>query len=195
MTRTRPGRPSPVPAAALAAALAALLTGCGITPTGPVPSGGPATGVTARNEADAVRLYFASPHGIRQASRPATGTATPQRALDLLLEGPTENERARGLANHVPPLPKPPVAVAGTGTVDVYLPVAVATGELDTTALSQIVCTLAHTKTLSDAPPDRVTVKVHETSVRTGNVSDQGWPLRCGPQSLAVPAGQAAPPP
>ncbi|MFE3553335.1 hypothetical protein ACFXKW_00395 [Streptomyces sp. NPDC059193] len=95
----------------------------------------------------------------------------------------------------MPPLPKPPVALAGTGSVDVYLPLAVATGELDITALSQIVCTLAHAKTLSDVPPDQVIVKVHETSVRTGNASDKGWALRCGPQSLAVPAGQTAPPP
>lgn len=173
-----------------AAAGALSLAGCGITPTGPIRAGGPATGAPQQTgEVRSVQLYFASPYGIRQASRPATGTVTAQQALTLLLEGPTASERARGLSNHIPPLNERPTAFAGRNTVYLYLPLSVATGELDQIALSQFVCTLAHTKTMDDTPPEKVVIQVFENKAAY-NEQDmgKGWGLRCGPQSLAVPA-------
>ncbi|MER7758142.1 hypothetical protein [Streptomyces sp. NPDC097619] len=170
--------------------LALALSACGISPTGPVDAGGPASGAPLYpGEARGTRLYFASPYGMRSAARPSSGTPSPQRALELLLQGPTESERARGLTTRIPLLPRTPVATAGLNSVTVRLPLSVAAGELDITALSQIVCTVAHATTLGDAPPDRVVVRVHEAG------DTQGWPLRCGPQSLAVPAGATDPPP
>lgn len=189
MNRRTP-RPLNAVAAVLAAGAVLAVGGCGISPTGPVRAGGPATGVPQRaGGVGTTQLYFASAYGIRQVSRPAVGTTTAQQALDLLLEGPTADERARGLSNHIPPLPRKPSAFAGRGTVDLYLPLSVATGELDNIVLSQMVCTLAHAKTMDDTPPDEVVVQVFENNAAY-NKQDRGkgWGLRCGPQSLAVPA-------
>ncbi|MFJ7206573.1 hypothetical protein ACIQWR_23950 [Streptomyces sp. NPDC098789] len=179
----------------LVAGASAALSGCGISSTGPVRAGGPATGVPQRpGGIRSVELYFASPYGIRQASRPSNGTTTPQQALNLLLEGPTEGERARGLSNHVPLFPRQPSAFATDGGVDLYVPLSISTGELDNTALSQLVCTLAHAKTRKDIPPDRVVVSVYENSPVGPLTKDPGFPVRCGPQYVVVPAFGASPP-
>ncbi|MET3985741.1 hypothetical protein [Streptomyces sp. PvR034] len=185
-----------VAVALLVAGASAALSGCGIGSTGPVRAGGPATGVPQRPDGTrSVELYFASPYGIRRASRPTTGPPTPQQALNLLLEGPTEGERARGLSNHVPLFPRQPSAFASDGGVDLYVPLSVSTGELDNIALSQLVCTLAHAKTREDIPPDRVVVRVHENSPAGPLPEEPGFPVRCGPQSVAVPAFGTSPPP
>ncbi|MFD7033656.1 hypothetical protein ACFWAR_37075 [Streptomyces sp. NPDC059917] len=184
-----------VVAGALLVAGSAALSGCGISSTGPVRAGGPATGVPQRpGGTRSVQLYFASPYGIRQTSRPTNGPATPQQALNLLLEGPTEGERARGLSNRVPLLPRQPSAFATDGGIDLYVPLSVSTGELDNIALSQLVCTLAHAKTRGDIPPDRVVVSVHENSPVGPRPEEPGFPVRCGPQSVAVPAFGTSPP-
>ncbi|MFF3214344.1 hypothetical protein ACFYYB_27235 [Streptomyces sp. NPDC002886] len=174
---------------AAAAALVAV-AGCGISTTDAVRAGGPATGVQQQpGHTQTVQLYFASAYGIRQASRPATGPTTPQQALNLLLEGPTDSERARGLANHIPQMPHRPSAFAGPGTVDLFLPLSVAAGELDNIVLSQMVCTLVHAKNLDDTPPDRIVVRVHETSAGRPAEDDAGFPVRCGARSLSEPGG------
>lgn len=81
------------------------------------------------------------------------------------------DERARGLSNHITPLPRKSSAFAGRGTVDLYLPLSVATGELDNIVLSQMVCQV-----------------FENNAAYNGQDRGKGWGLRCGPQSLAVPA-------
>lgn len=192
MNRRRASRPL---TAILAAGSILAVVACGICPTDPVHLGGPATGAPQHaGDIGTTQLYFASTYGIRRASRPASGMTTAQQALDLLLEGPTVNERARGLSSHIPPLPRRPSAISGRGTIDLYLSLSVATGELDSTMLSQIICTLAHVKTMDDTPPEKVVIRVFENDAYYDERDkSSGWSLRCGPQSLAAPADIASP--
>ncbi|PJE96424.1 hypothetical protein CUT44_18140 [Streptomyces carminius] len=186
-----PARPRrvPRPGAAVLGALAALLAaasaaGCGIAPAGPVPAGAPASGVQRPGtEARLVRLYFADSHGIRAVSRPVERPLGPQQALDLLLAGPTSAERGRGLISRVPPMGGRLTATAADGAVDISVPVTVATGELDVTAVSQLVCTAAHAEVPGDRPPTRVDVRIREGGVH----SRTHWTVRCGPNGNAVP--------
>ncbi|MFE5826669.1 GerMN domain-containing protein [Streptomyces erythrochromogenes] len=178
----------------LCAVTAALATsGCGtITPTGPVRAGGAAAVVREDRASDHnVQLYFASPYGIRQASRPSNGPMTAQQALNLLLEGPNPTERARGLGSYIPPMGQQAAAVAGKGGIDLYLPLSVRTGELDDTALSQLVCTLAHAQTVDNAPAEQVVVRIHE---KESYGAMEAFELRCGAQLMAVPAAKQSPP-
>ncbi|MEE1941479.1 hypothetical protein V1L54_19050 [Streptomyces sp. TRM 70361] len=189
MTRppARSGRPPRGAAAvlgALSALLAATAAGCGIAPGGPVPAGAPASGVQLPGtEARLVRLYFADSHGIRAVSRPVERPLGPQQALDLLLAGPTSAERERGLTSQVPPMAGRLTATAADGAVDISVPVKVATGELDVTAVSQLVCTAAHAEVPGDRPPTRVDVRIREGGVH----SRTHWTVRCGPNGNAVP--------
>ncbi|MEU0400835.1 hypothetical protein ABZ318_11355 [Streptomyces sp. NPDC006197] len=123
-----------------ATALLTVLTagGCGITPTDTVPAGAPASGIQRPGtEARTVQLYFAGPYGIRAVDRPTDRPLSPQQALDLLLEGPTPAERERGLVTQVPPMAGRLTATATDGAVDLYVPRAVGSGDLDVTAVTQ----------------------------------------------------------
>ncbi|MGW0755978.1 hypothetical protein ACWD1Y_05705 [Streptomyces sp. NPDC002814] len=181
-------RRSPRTAAAALSALSALLIatapGCGISSTGPVPAGAPASGVQQPGtEARLVRLYFADSHGIRAVSRPVDRPLEPQQALDLLLEGPTSAERQRGLISQVPPIAGRLTATAADGAVDVFVPVGVATGDLDVTAVSQLACTAAHAEVPGDKPPTQIDIRIHENNIRSQNP----WTVRCGPNGNAAP--------
>ncbi|MFF9853491.1 hypothetical protein [Streptomyces litmocidini] len=91
-----------------------------------------------------MQLYFAGPHGIRAVDRPTDRPLSPQQALDLLLEGPAPSaERERGLATQVPPMAGRLTATATDGAVDLYVPRAVGSGDLDVTAVTQLACRTA----------------------------------------------------
>ncbi|MFJ9432933.1 hypothetical protein ACIRQY_25215 [Streptomyces sp. NPDC101490] len=170
---------------ALAAVLVLLAaTGCGIASTGPVPAGSPASGVQRPGtEARTAQIYFAGPYGLRAVARPTDRPLTPQQALDLLLEGPTPAERERGLITQVPPMAGRLTATAARDAVDIYVPGAVSSGELDVTAVSQLACTAAHAHVPGEAPPPQVDIRIHEnlTPSRTP------WVVRCGANGTVTP--------
>jgi hypothetical protein len=107
-------------AAALAAALA--LAGCGISDTGPVAAGPPASGGLTLDGSEALRVYFVTAQGTWPATRPAPPDAGPQHALNVLLDGPNSTERARGLDTALPAGAHEVRAQPSAGTVDLYLP-------------------------------------------------------------------------
>ncbi|NGO68754.1 hypothetical protein G5C65_10390 [Streptomyces sp. SB3404] len=169
--------------AALAAAVAVLAAGCGITTTGPGTAGAPASGVPLPgSEARTVRLYFAGPYGPGVVNRPTDRRLTPQRALDLLLEGPTAAERKRGLTTEVPPMSGQLTANADQGAVDIHIPRNVR--DLDVTAVSQIACTAAHADVPGKRPPTGIDIRMYEYAAPA-----VPWTVRCGSNGAARPAG------
>ncbi|MFF4737184.1 hypothetical protein ACFY2W_15090 [Streptomyces sp. NPDC001262] len=66
--------------------------------------------------------------------------------------------------------------------MDVHVPVTVASGELDVTAISQIVCTAAHADVPGGRPATEVDVRIHENIAAPG-----AWTLRCSPNGTALP--------
>ncbi|MFC5721493.1 hypothetical protein ACFP1Z_15075 [Streptomyces gamaensis] len=136
-----------LPAAALALALGTLLAGCGVTTTDVVDMGVPATGVKRPGEkGDTVQLYFMSPTGVRGTTRMAKARLGAEGAVALLLDGPFEAERARGLYSELPGFPPRSVQVTVDGRqVRVQLPLNPTV--LSPVARSQIVCTAADNDT------------------------------------------------
>lgn len=171
--------------AALAVGLTALTAaGCGISPTGPVPAGPPASGIQRPGtEARNVQLYFAGPYGLRAVNRPTDRPLSPQQALDLLLEGPTRAERERGLTTQVPPMAGQLTATPTNGAVDLYVPGTVSSGDLDVTAVAQLACTAAHAHIPGNRPASRVDIRIHENLVP----SQTPWTVRCGPNGTLAP--------
>ncbi|MFF1377597.1 hypothetical protein [Streptomyces sp. NPDC058308] len=163
-----------------------LATGCGVTPTGPEGAGAPASGIQRPGtDADHARLYFVGPYGLRTTARPTDRPLTPQQALGLLLEGPTDAERERGLISEVPSMNGRLTATASRGTVDIYLPVNIA--ELEVAAVSQLTCTAAHSEVPGDRRPTDVDVRFHENLGR----STAPWTARCGADGNAHPQTRA----
>ncbi|MFH8343464.1 hypothetical protein [Streptomyces sp. NPDC018045] len=162
--------------------LALFLTGCGIAPTGYVQAGAPAQGVRQPGtHTYTARIFFLSPLGVHAAARPADGPVGPQEALDLLVKGPTEAERARGLVSVVPPMPGRLTAVPATGAVNVHLPTPVA--RLEAAATHQIACTAAHADIPGGRPATQVDVRMYEPMSR-----DRPWTVRCSSNGIALPA-------
>ncbi|MEU6991080.1 hypothetical protein ABZ953_10550 [Streptomyces sp. NPDC046465] len=163
-----------------------LAAGCGVTETGPEGAGTPASGIQRPGtHADYARLYFVGPYGLRAATRPTDRLLLPQQALGLLLEGPTDAERERGLISEVPSMNGRLTATATAGTVDIYLPVNVA--ELEVAAVSQLTCTAAHADVPGGRRPTDVDVRFHENLDR----SPAPWTVRCDAAGNAHPHTQA----
>ncbi|MFF4734316.1 GerMN domain-containing protein [Streptomyces sp. NPDC001262] len=150
---------------AVSAALLGTLAGCGIEPTDVVEVGLPATGVKrpgARVE-DAV-LYFASqPGGVPlPLHRPAGGEVTAEEAVQLLLKGPNDAERMRGLYTE---LPRDVRAVEiGTGQGEVKIRLSTDLVRLTPLARMQVVCTAVHNAVPGDLPAEDVKVDLSGTS-------------------------------
>lgn len=170
---------------ALLVALTALtLTACGITPTGPSPAGAAASGIERPGtEVRTVQLYFAGPYGLRAVNRPTDRPLSPQQALDLLLEGPTPAERERGLITQVPPMAGQLTATTAEGTVDLFVPRTVSSGDLDVTAVAQLACTAAHAHVPGNRPATQVDIRIHENFAP----SQTPWTVRCGPLGTVTP--------
>ncbi|MFD7668022.1 hypothetical protein [Streptomyces sp. NPDC059788] len=177
---------------ALGGLLAGTLAGCGIAPTGVIDAGEPAHGVKAPGKpAPDVQLYFLGPAGMRAASRPANAPVGPDEAIQLLLAGPNDAERQRGLTNVLPVLPGPVTADAQDGTVTVQLPMNAK--RLDTPSMSQLVCTAANASVPGGRSPAEVRVTLVGEGVRVGPMVCGGtnaFPLiQPGPSVAAKPAG------
>ncbi|MFC7305805.1 hypothetical protein ACFQVC_16455 [Streptomyces monticola] len=172
-----------VPFALVMAPLLAL-TGCGgIDSTAPTAVGAPASGLQSPGTvAQHARLFFVGPYGNQMVSRPTDSAYGPQQALDLLVEGPTEAERERGLISQVPPMHGQLKASGAKGAVDLYVPYRIAEGGLDWTAVSQLACTAASAELPGDVPPPEVDVRMHEEG------ESQPWTVRCSRLNTAQPA-------
>jgi hypothetical protein len=123
-----------------ALAAAALLTACGVQPTGVVPAGpGPSIRATSGPAVlGGLTLYFVSDGRVVPVSRASEGFISPEGAITLLLKGPTEREAAQGLTTFVP---------AEVGRVEVYasdppsMVLPFSARKLSDQALNQLVCT------------------------------------------------------
>ncbi|WP_234440753.1 hypothetical protein [Streptomyces rimosus] len=179
-------------AGALGALSASTLTGCGIAPTGVIDAGEPAYGVKAPGKpVPDVQLYFLGPAGLRAASRPAKAAVGPEEAVQLLMEGPNEAERQRGLTNVLPVIPGRITADVQDGAVTLRLPLNAK--RLDTPSLSQLVCTAANASVPGSGRPADVRVTLVGGGVKVGPMVCGGtnaFPLiQTGPSPAATPAG------
>lgn len=174
-------RPAPLMMSALSAVSALFtLASCGIPETGVVEAGGPAGGVVPT-----VRVYFVADGALVATPRRVTGMFDAESAVQLLLLGPTEAERAKGLTTRLPlpgalptlapdPRASPaptysllpegsptagPVTVTTSGK-DVTLELDATAGELPGLAVDQLTCTVLGVQRLADpgTEPSPVTV-------------------------------------
>lgn len=76
-------------------ALSLLVAGCGISPTGVHDGGEPATGFQP-----SIRLYFVSGQRLRAVTRPMPWPSLKE-TLNLLVDGPSEQERRLGLGTEL----------------------------------------------------------------------------------------------
>ncbi|KWT62234.1 hypothetical protein ADL21_08905 [Streptomyces albus subsp. albus] len=171
---------------------ASTLTGCGIAPTGVIDAGEPAYGVKAPGKpVPDVQLYFLGPAGLRAASRPAKAAVGPEEAVRLLMEGPNEAERQRGLTNVLPVLPGRITADVRDDEVTLRLPMNAK--RLDTPSVSQLVCTAANASVPGSRHPAEVRVTLVGDGVKVGPMVCGGtnaFPLiQAGPSPSATPAG------
>ncbi|MER8044477.1 hypothetical protein [Streptomyces sp. NPDC094032] len=133
----------------------ALLTACGVQPSGVIGAGEPPTGLTK-----GLRLYFVSPAGhLEGVSRPEVQITGLAAALKLLASGPTEPEQRRGLTNLVGQVS---YDATGEGTrVTLRAPGTTFSGNRrDDLVNGQLVCTLAraHSTLHPTIRPDDVQV-------------------------------------
>ena len=136
-----------IAAAALAGALAGLLGGCGVRPTGVIDAGEPARGLADQS---VLRLYFVDGRQVRPVPRGNAPTGDPGLALKLLLAGPDEREIRAGLHTDIP---------ASMGVVDlrvidrsITITVDVDVEALSALALVQIGCTLTAARPQTGRP-------------------------------------------
>ncbi|GHF29394.1 lipoprotein [Streptomyces mashuensis] len=178
-----------VAAAALAGALAGVLAGCGVEPTDVVEVGRPAQGAKRPGApVKEARLYFGYPGGLIPVSRPADAEVTAEEAVPLLLLGPNEPEKIRGLYSELPRMAGRTVVTTGEGTVLIQLPLDVT--RLTPTARNQLVCTAAHNGVPGDLPPEEVRVTL---SGGGRKVPDQLCDRRAGVPGQAAPTVSPAP--
>ncbi|MFD8958583.1 GerMN domain-containing protein [Streptomyces anulatus] len=166
-----------------AALLIAAATGCGISTTGPVRAGAPASGIPQPgSESSSVRIYFTDAYGVRAVTRTTDRPLDPQHALDLLLKGPTSAERDRGLTTQVPPTIDRLTATTTPGNIDLSIPDQATTGDFSFATISQIVCTAAHAQVPGDRPAAQVHVRIHGINLGP----EEPWTVRCGPNDTAT---------
>jgi hypothetical protein len=114
-----------------------LLASCGVSTTGVIDAGAPAT-----LPATSLTVYLLQRGRPVPVQRLVQSVPSPSTALELLFEGPTAAERAHGYETDLPPLSGPPQVVDKSGTmVDVVLPDD--TDNVRPLGLYQIACTTA----------------------------------------------------
>ncbi|WP_282793927.1 hypothetical protein [Streptomyces sp. CC224B] len=170
MTRSR--TTTPALALALVLALTALLTACGVRPTGVIAGGDPATGLTR-----GLRLYFVDSGGLRGVSRPNPGIEDLGGALKLLGEGPDGDERRRGLTNLVE---LADIDVSGEGTRVTYRsPAASFDTDRDRLPNGQLVCTLARAQSYLSSRDEKRRIRPDDVQVTLVNAERRFGPYRC----------------
>jgi hypothetical protein len=136
-----------------------LGTGCGIQATDVVEVGDPATVDVAPGYQEGTLLYFVSSSSgnrlmpvVRPVPRPAAdsaGTArgwgSPDKALAMLFDGPTDAEAEAGLRTELPQVRVVPSLTLGPDGVSVRVDTAVM--EFSEAARQQLICTAAQART------------------------------------------------
>ncbi|WP_411104390.1 hypothetical protein [Streptomyces sp. cmx-4-9] len=121
------------------------LAGCGITPTGVVESGSPATVIIGPRDRSGV-VYFVTPDDrLLPSSQVDSPPSSPTGTLLRLLAGPGPQERAAGLGTRLPVVEGDQTGPVGVtlvspGTVEVRVPFKI--GDLSRLARRQLVCTV-----------------------------------------------------
>ncbi|MEV5484482.1 MULTISPECIES: hypothetical protein [Streptomyces] len=162
--------------------VAIAASGCAIRPSGVMPLDRPATGIKTT-----ASLYFLGPAGPTPVVRQVAGPTTAEAAVNTLFAGPTPSEQARGLSTEVPISPGLVHATAGTGKVDVLLPVDVSA--LSPHAVSQIVCTAVSAQRSTDPTPVNIGITIRGGSEFLG-------PLYCAgsrPHATSSLPGSSSP--
>ncbi|MFE7116882.1 hypothetical protein ACFU99_15845 [Streptomyces sp. NPDC057654] len=164
--------------------LLVLVSGCGIEQTGVIDVGQPASGAKrpGASAREAV-LYFISPTGMRPVRRPSSGDVSAEDAVHLLIDGPNDAERHRGMETAVPKMAGVHVTT-GKGRVSVQLPVNVK--NLGLVVRNQLVCTAADNNVPGDQPSWEVKVDLSGG----GNVLED---LLCGAHSGLSDSGVLTP--
>ncbi|OLZ58265.1 hypothetical protein [Amycolatopsis keratiniphila] len=147
------------PRVLLVLAAAALAAACGVQPTGVVPAGpGPSIrATTGPNVLGGLTLYFVSDGRVIPVTRPSEGFISPEGAVTLLLQGPTDREAAQGLTTFVPPeLGK--LRVYSGDPSSLALPYSVR--KLSNQAINQLVCTVIAASTATGRAPHSPGVNV-----------------------------------
>jgi hypothetical protein len=125
----------------LVVAVLLLVSACGVKPTGVVPAG---QAPTLRNPGSSGRgtdviLYFVIDGRLSPVTRPSGGTTDVSTALSLLLNGPSDDERASGYTTMLPRERGPIALSPGTPSAVISFPFPVT--QLTQVAVSQVVCT------------------------------------------------------
>lgn len=151
---------------ACALAIAALVAGCGISPTGVLDGGEPAVGFQP-----STRLYFVSGARLRAVSRPLPWPSLKE-TLALLVNGPTSAELRQGLRTEVEPGTHQPSKVTSSAAkvhISLADPIPIPIPREATPVkprsqelwLGQLTCTAASALAArSNIDPDAVTVTV-----------------------------------
>ncbi|MDI2129472.1 GerMN domain-containing protein [Yinghuangia seranimata] len=136
--------PARLASATAAALLCTVVTGCGIPPTGPVDAGVPGTGILAPAEAGhpgVVYVYLIRDRRLVPVSRSTPDGGGPQAALDLLLAGPSPQDREKGLVTALPKALVSARVTPGSRVTRVDIPTAVP--QPSELAIQQLVCTVS----------------------------------------------------
>ncbi|WP_439678751.1 hypothetical protein [Embleya sp. MST-111070] len=144
-----------------AAAMAALVAGCGISTTTPHGVGPPAKGVPQVGAVpDRTRLFFATSDGVQAVSRPTDTSLDPGQAIALLLKGPTEAEQRRGFSTALAEVAGRVDVDTGDGGVTLTLPLDA--GRVPVDAIHQLTCTAANARVPGGRPSTDVDVNFRE---------------------------------
>ncbi|MFE9256965.1 hypothetical protein [Streptomyces sp. NPDC006879] len=149
--------PKAVRAVAVALAVTLLAGGCGIRATALVAAGDPAQlDDTAVDVGRGWVLFFIGPDDrLMPVVRPEAEQSDTKMALDALIEGPSETERAAGLRSEVPKPRKGAISIlvrGGTsGGVQLQVRLFEKLQGLSKLARRQLVCTAAHSSGLGEA--------------------------------------------
>ncbi|SES46471.1 hypothetical protein SAMN04487983_106023 [Streptomyces sp. yr375] len=155
-------------------ALCALVS-CGIPATGVVEAGGPAHGI-----APTVRVYLVAGGTLVPVSRGIAGPVDVRSAVEALLLGPTDAERAKRLTTLVPPpslaatmapdsdpateAPDSSAVRVDTRGDKVAIELPTVAGELTELAAAQVICTAADARRTVDSDTATTTLTVTVTN-------------------------------
>ncbi|MFJ5265246.1 hypothetical protein ACIQAC_32750 [Streptomyces sp. NPDC088387] len=183
----------------LTAVALSTLASCGIPPTGVVEAGGPASGIVP-----VTPVYFVRGDTLVAVPRPTGSPGDVAAAVDLLLLGPTPNERSDSLTSaffaaptFAPPPPTPPATDAPTpdapttdaapeaasdrpivqvelNTITIEMPYPV--GKLGEPARWQLICTAAAAHRIGSWHADEVTVRLIDGIGPQITETDSGCP-------------------
>ncbi|MFC9635470.1 hypothetical protein ACFTY8_41080 [Streptomyces mirabilis] len=160
MSRTR--RP---PRIALLLTTAFLLSSCGISETGVVEAGEPATGIRPT-----YILSFVGEGTLLAARRHVLGPGGIETAVAMLFQGPNAQERRMGMTTELPSMRDAPTVRTDGGRLSIELPDG--TAPLTETALAQLIRTAADARRVET--PDAGTASTHVT-VTVPVTGPGGW--------------------